>query len=119
MLLSVLWTPLEASETIKKGEPAPVDGILYDLQDHNELLREYGLMKADITYLEKKILRLQREIEDWDQRLRNEEIRAQIAKDSCPGLWERHVGWCVGVGAGINTEGTIDAQAAVVYGLRW
>ena len=121
MLLGTLWTALEASNsvTLKQGHPAPFSGILYDLDNHNELLREYALMKADITYLEKKILRLQREIEDWDLRLRNEEIRTQIAKDSCPGLWERKVGICIGLGAAVDTQGEVDTAAAIVYGWRF
>jgi len=76
-------------------------------------------MKADITYLEKKILRLQREIEDWDLRLRNEEIRTQIAKDSCPSLWERKVGVCIGLGAAMDTQGTSGHPGRDSFGVRF
>ncbi len=127
MVLSLTWiTSYAGSIALKAGDPAPEEGVFYPLEAANALnrtLRErrhrYEQAQDEVMLLKARIVVLQAEIDLWDQRLRNEEIRSQIAKDSCPGLWERKVGFCVGVGAGISTTGEVDAMAGVVYGWRF
>jgi len=127
--LSLGWTTSYAkgeSVVLEKGDPAPSEGVFYSLEQNNSLLRtllrrrhRYEQLEDEAAVLKAHILVLQQKLDLVDLRLRNEEIRSQIAKDSCPSLWERKVGFCVGIGAGISTTGEVDAMAGVVYGMRW
>ncbi len=102
------------------------EGNYYPLSDHNALIRtlrdrrhQTEAAQDEIMLLKARLVVLEAKLDLELQRTKNAQIRAEIAKESCPSLWEQHVGWCAGIGAGINTEGTVDAQAAVIYGLRW
>ena len=102
------------------------EGVYYPLQDHNTLIRtlrdrrhQTEAARDEVMLLKARLVVLGAKLDLELQRTKNAEIRAEIAKESCPSLWEHHVGWCVGVGAGVDTTGSIDAQASVIYGLRW
>ena len=103
-----------------------LDGVFYPTPDHNALIKtlkarrhRYEAAEDEIMLLEARIVVLEAKLDLEAQRLENAEIRAEIAKESCPTWFEQRVGWCAGVGASVDTQGRVDASAGVLYGFKF
>ena len=140
LIWTTSWTKAE-STALAEGDLVPLElcldlngepcfwqgeGVYYPLEAHNSLIQalqgrrhRYESAEDTIAVLEARIARMGKQLERESQRLLNCEEDVIIAKESCPSMWERHVGWCAGVGASINTDGDVDASANVTYGFRF
>ncbi len=103
-----------------------VPGVFYPTEDVNTIKRELRERRHEIesrdeqiAMLEAHIVTLEKKLALETKRVENARIDVEIAEESCPGFFERKVGWCAGVGASMDTQGRIDAAAGIVYGFRF
>ena len=102
------------------------EGIYYDLDSHNALIRtlrdrrhQTEAARDEVMLLKARIVVLEAKLDLELQRTKNAEIRAEIERESCPTYLEQHIGWCSGIGVSVDTQGRIDASANMTWGWQF